>query len=228
MIAMKLMDDSVGAAADTGSAVHKAIESMHHTGKAFDDCIMDATAAQSKYPKVDWNEVRLHFRGYFDDPRNTAAKILAYETQFKTQISEAGVDWTLQGTFDQIRLDKGRRMCYDIKTGSRCDAYETLMNHTLQLAAYWIGAETLGYSLDGVGIIYTYGYRKRGAELPSPTGVFLPHPMSRSDCTLLMKGVSRRIQSIRNGEIDIVPGTHCNVCPARSVSVCIPLYKEKF
>lgn len=232
---LKEFEDQVGAAANTGSAVHKAAETLHRYNKNYDDCMTEAKAHTELYPLADWDEVRLHFQPYYNDPRNHDVNFLGIEQQFTLEFEntqnpkEPIVMW---GTLDQCRIvrenmfEEARTILYDIKTGKSMDVWETLMWHMMQLAAYVVGGESKGFGIDAVGIIYTNGYRKRGAALPSPQGVFVDVPMTVETAKILLKGAFNRVNNIRRGEIEIIPGHHCNKCPAKSISMCVPLYHE--
>jgi len=227
MVFMREYPDFAGIAADTGSAVHKAIEVYHRDRKSFDECLAEALneVNSGKYPRRDADDTRLHFRGYYDDPRNRTAKIIKSEEPVEFTVKEEETEVTFQGTFDQIRLDSGQNILYDIKTGKSLEAWNLLQERTLQLACYWIGAREKGIDVDKVGIIYTYGYRKRGYD--GVSGVFLLHPMRYADCHTLIKGVIRQVKAIRAGQINVYPGAQCSFCPASSVSTCLPLLKER-
>jgi hypothetical protein len=242
LLMIKEFSDEVGAAADSGSAFHKAAETLHRHHKSYDDCIAESKACSDLYPKVDWDEVRLYFQPYYNDPRNQHAEFatfngkVAIEEHFKIHFPnpEGTEEIVIQGTYDQIRIinneyGEQKYRLIDLKTGKSMNLYDTLMHHTFQLACYWLGADFNNHKVDEIAIGYIYGYRQRGANLPSPDGIFAPHSLQNVDqCRTIMKGVFRRINAIRRGEIDITPGVNiCNKCPARGPDVCLPIYEER-
>lgn len=230
-------EDEVGTAAHTGSATHKAIEAWHSHFDYF-DALQTAKSFEREYPKVDWSEVELYFRPYTLDPRNRNATIFAIEKSFKIAIKETqnreinielngDKEVVITGTSDQLRLDNGQRMVYDIKTGKTYGGKTTLDVYTVQLATYWIGAVASGFQVDGIGVILPNGYRAKTALGLEPDGVFFRSPLTYPDCSAILKGVYRRVMEIRAGNVSVVPGPHCQFCPAGSPSVCVPILRSK-
>lgn len=215
---LALYHDDVGQAADTGSAVHRAVE-LWHRGKSYDDALAEALAeAPVKYPKADPDETRLFFRPYTEDERNKNATIIESEKRITFECSADETRVMFQGTFDQLRNEQGAYVLRDLKTGKRHDGYQMLSSHAYQLYAYWYGAVQIGRKVDAVGVIRAYDYRSR-----TPGPVFWTSPASYQTAERAMKRVVRMVARLRRGEIDIVPGIACGICPAQTVTNCEPV-----
>lgn len=221
-------EDSVGAAAHTGSAIHKAVEFWHQSFE-YASSLSETKAQEKDYPKVDWSEVELYFRPYTNDPRNKDAKMLGKcESPFTFTLEEKETEpIVISGTIDQIRLDRGLNVVYDLKTGRTYGGKELLNVYAAQLAAYWLGAESLGHKIDRVGVISPYAYRSQKAVGLSPEGVFWFSPLTKQDCMHILSIVARKVRQIRTGVVDFAMGPHCQFCPAGGPATCIPIHAVK-
>jgi len=210
--------DSGGKAADTGSAVHKAVAAWHATGDVAES-IKRMGAHIQEYPLADLADAELHFRPYTRDPRNRPETVEATEKKVSMTLSPAESDTTrapivIHGTLDQIR--NGR--VWDVKTG-KPEGWVMLHEHAHQLAAYALA----GNYAPG-GIIRTQGYRKRGGDAPEacPDGVFWEVPYNRRGCEVLLESVRSIVAHIRAGDVWLGPGAHCTYCPAGGLENCVP------
>ncbi len=233
-----------GAAADTGSVVHAAVAAFHLepdvTRKvAAAVAEMQRTLAANTFPKADPNEARLYLEPYVIDPRNVNAEFAtvagrpAIELKVDLKLQPHALDPTgepiaVRGTLDQIRIINGVPSVCDLKTGSKLTGWEMLHDYALQQAAYVLAARASGFPNAEPGqIIRCYGYRTRGAKLPTPDGVFWQLPFDAAGASLLLDHIRLKVALIRRGEVDFGPGTHCNYCPQKGLDSCIPNANRK-
>lgn len=228
------VQDQSGKAADTGSLTHAAVAAFHVTGSV--KAGLEALAsAQHKFPLGDAHDAEIFYRHYTADPRNSKAEAEVIETEKKVRLilpphetDPTGEMVVIHGTLDQIRQRNGRKAVWDLKTGAG-EGWEMTHTYALQISAYAMAAtQTLGEPIEPGGIIRAAGYRKRGALLPSPDGVFWETPWSLADCPLLLDAVRLTVAQIRGGELRWGPGKHCGFCPAGGLQSCIPTAKESF
>lgn len=235
-------EDSSGAAAQTGSLVHAAIAAFHlepvaanRIGAAVDALRLHA----GKFPLADANEARLYLEPYLCDPRNAHATFAvapdgrpAVECRVELRLPPHAFDPTgqpvfIRGTLDQIRVEDGRVLVDDIKTGQTA-GYAMLHSYAYQQAAYALAARQSGFPTAEPGrIIRVYGYRVRGARLPSPDGVFWSQPFDVTGATQLLDRVRLHVALIRRGEVDFGAGSHCSYCPLKGLDSCVPKANEK-
>ncbi len=224
MLALSMIDDPSGKAADTGSAAHKAVKLWHDNGQDYSAALKGMGEAIAEYPLADLHEAELHFRPYTKDPRNVKADIVSTETKVKFQISPAWNDPTgepiwVKGTLDQIRRENGRKYVWDLKTGNP-EGWDMLNDHALQLAGYTLAA---GLDVHPGGIIRSRGWRKRGVKAEdAPDGVFWPALFTRADCDRMLDAVRFVVAAIRAGKPYANPGDHCGYCRAMSTETCLP------
>lgn len=210
--------DTSGKAADTGSLVHAGAEAFHRT-KSLPAALKAMRDAQGRFPSGDIKDAALSLTPYCNDPRNAQAEVTHVELNVRFTLGDIHVT----GTLDQIRRGPDGLELWDIKTGERFDAWEMSHEHAIQLAAYCVGAsQLLGTTVHPGGIIRTRGYRVRGAELPSPNGVFVSAPFRVGDCDSLLRQVRYTVAAIRRGDVGLNPGSHCMWCPAKSIAECVP------
>jgi hypothetical protein len=217
--------DSSGTAADTGSMVHAAIAAFHQ-GKGVAS-ITEFAAMLGQFPLGDVIEADRIFERYAEDPRHAAAEIVCIETPIRIEIEPKfmpGPPIVIQGTLDQIRRDSGCLWVWDVKTGNR-DAMYMQHAHAVQLAAYTLGARQLfpGDTVYPGGYLRTRGYFTRGAELPSPQGVFVPAGFDDPDA--ILDSVRLSVCLIRAGHVTATPGVHCENCSI-GLRYCLPRLRE--
>lgn len=228
-------EDGSGQAADTGSLVHSAVAEFH-LAKSVDEGIKAAWAALSvnagKFPLADSNEARLFLKPYLEDPRNTRAKIHAVERLVKLTLPPHETDPTgkpvhIQGTLDQIREETGQLWVMDLKTGKPL-GFDMVHAHTYQQAAYTLAAKAEGFPVVGAKLIRNWGYRHRGANLPSPEGVFWEMPFDLETAEILLDRVRVAVARLRSGEIEFGPGHQCTFCRHGGLAACLPEARRRF
>lgn len=226
MLYLDLLEDRSGAAADTGSATHAAVEHWHQHGDT--QAALDSVrAGLAKFPLAELDEVRLHFTPYTLDPRNRV-RLVVNEMPVEFTLDPADRDPTglpihVRGTLDQIRRGPdGRLYLWDLKT-SKKDGYTLLHEHALQLAAYCVGAASkLNETVYPGGIIRSRGWRTRGCDpTTAPAGVFFHAEITPDVIPLLLDTVRESVASIRAGEITVGPGDQCSYCPAGGLASCL-------
>lgn len=222
--------DEGGPAAQTGSLVHAAVAAFHlendHALK-----IGAAVAAMQQqaaaFPLADPTEARLYLEPYLADPRNAHAKTVAVEHRVRLELDPHPLDPTgapvvVRGTLDQIREEGGRLLVCDLKTG-QTSGWAMLHDYALQQAAYTLAARESGFPGAEPGyLIRNYGYRARGAKLPSPDGVFWWLPFDADGARQLLDRVRLQVALVRRGEIDFGPGPHCTFCGQKGLDSCVP------
>lgn len=218
MLHLDLVPDNAGEAADTGSATHKAVAAWHERKditaaiKVMRECIIE-------YPLANLDEAAEMFQDYAGDPRNQAAKVVLCEKQITFQLDPSERDETrqkilVQGTLDQVREEHGVYRLYDLKTG-KPDGGEMVQDHTMQIAAYCIGAsQHLRKPVEPGAIIRVRGYRSRTGN------VFFPFKWTLAHANLLMDGLREMVAMIRSGNVYLNPGKYCYYCPAMGVERC--------
>lgn len=220
-----LQADKSNITADTGSATHYAIADWHNK-KDVQRAIREMRKAVGAFPLADFDAAETHFRRYSKDPRNIEAQIVLCEAQETVAIKAHKNDPTqsdivITGKIDQVRCENGLYYVWDVKTGKSMDGFQMLHHYCLQLCAYQLMASR-HYPIAGVGVIRTQDYLKR-----KPGPVFWSAPWGVSDATLLLNTVRLRVAEIRRGEVALSPDSpSCDYCPARTLSNCMPLYKE--
>lgn len=229
MLHLGLISDDSGKAADTGSAVHRAVE-VWHKEKDVAGALAAVRAHLSDFPQADLDEVRLHFTPYANDPRNAECDLVHNELPVKFRLPPHESDPTgspifVRGTLDQIRRERGQLFLWDVKTSQK-DGWTLAHEHALQLAAYCRGAsETLGVTVYPGGIIRTRGYRTRGAPPAEtrPPGVFFGAPFATHQIDALLESVRLAVAQIRGGSVQLGPGEWCSYCPAMGLDSCLPM-----
>lgn len=211
LIALEQMENSSSKAADTGSAVHAAIHTWNMTGDV-KQALESMRMRHAEFPEADLDDAALSVKPYCADPRNAPKEILQSEVQVELEIPiPDGLPVYIMGRVDQVRSTG----IWDIKNSAR-QGFELTHDYAYQLAAY---ARALGVPVGG--IILPTGYRKRGAILPSPSGVFWPTLWEEKHLDILLTEVVKTVIMVRRGEIPIRPGPHCSYCPAGSFLNCV-------
>lgn len=226
-IAMKYLtdfsDDEHGAAGDTGSAVHVAVAAMHR-GKGAAACLEHMRENSHKYPMADLLDAADMFLKYAQDSRNRSAEIVLVEQPISFSIKAAPEDETqapiqITGTLDQVRFDGSSYRVWDVKT-SKKDAYELLNQHTLQIAAYTVGAcMILNREVHPGGLILTRKYKDKN---PSEAPVFWHYPWTSADLQQILAPVQHIVARIRAGVVWHMPGPLCAWCHMKSPDLCLP------
>jgi len=229
MIALGLLEDHSGKAADTGSAVHAAVHAWHltsHNGPAAVDAMR--ALAPAKFPLADCDEAARLLAFYAEDERNQEATVVLLEQSVQVTLPPTDDDPTgqpivISGTLDQVREERGVLSLWDIKTGSMHRGLEMVHEHALQLAVYQLGAaRVLGRPVARAGVIRIRDYP---ARIPQP--VFWAAPWTLDQLPLLLDAVREQVARIRRGIVAAGPGSHCSWCPAGGLNSCLSIMKEK-
>lgn len=212
MMFLAMVGDESREAADTGSAVHKAISHG----------LEEMRAHVQDYPQADLEDAERQFQAYRSDPRNALAEIVLCETPVTCETE--GVYF--KGTVDQVRRVGNRLQVWDVKT-SKKGGVQILHEHTYQLAGYAAAAsQLLSQPVEVGGIIRTRTYLTKGCKPElAPDGVFFESTVPMLSRQLLSYA-ARVALRIRNGEIEPGPGDHCSYCPAQGVGACLPQLEE--
>jgi hypothetical protein len=228
--------DAGGGPAQTGSLVHAAVAAYHNEPEDRNkiEAAMAALSANAAlFPLADRDDARIFTQHYAADPRNRHAVVVAVEREVSFTLPPHPLDPTgeliwFRGTLDQIRVENGRKKVWDLKTG-RPEGIAMQGDHALQVAAYTHGARCLEEFSDAEpgGIIRAMAYRKQGACLPSPDGVFLHSPFVLRDVPYLLDTVRLIVALIRSGEVWAGPGHHCSYCPVGHLDRCLPLARDR-
>jgi hypothetical protein len=213
--------DEGGAAGDTGSATHAAVAAMH-TGSSIAASLEAMRAGSSRYPRADLQDAAGLFLAYATDPRNRDADVVAVERQFSFSIEPAREDPTQEriqvvGTFDQVRRVDGHLQLWDVKT-SKKDGATLLANHSLQAAAYCIGASVLlGEQVHPGGLVLPRRY---------PRNAHWPFAWKWEAIPDILQGVRHVVARIRAGDVWHTPSDDCTWCGWRTPDVCLPKLVE--
>lgn len=217
-----------GMAADTGSMVHGFAKAFHECKdesivKRQQEAVKGIAELKVNFPFADEEKAIGIFSRYSEDPRNFMADVVVNELPIEFQLEPWIDDPTgeliyIQGTCDQIRKKDGNLFLWDIKTG-RQTAWSLIHQATIQVAAYYLGAVKQYPNLKIGGLIRTVGYDGKAI---SPDGVFCPMPFVESDAIGIMDGVRMGVSRMRQKQVHIAPGLHCNYCPAYGVTSCKP------
>lgn len=224
-------DKGGGTAAQTGNLVHDAAEAYH---KAREDRVaagMKAlAAARSQFPEGDPIKAEAIFRSYAADRANQEAVVVWCEEPVTLTLAPAPEDPTgkpvvITGTLDQVRRDFTcpRGVFYpglsvwDIKTGARFDADDTVNEYLIQQATYTLAArQTLDASVTPGGLIYTPGYEKTRSRR------FVGLPLTIPQCNILLAPVVHWVAAVRRGVPCFKPSAEaCKFCPAKPWPNCV-------
>jgi hypothetical protein len=233
--------DTAGAAAETGSVTHAAIEAFHREQRTLDDKIVAGVEALAnackRFPLADQREAEIYFAHYAKDTRNQNAEFIrthdgriGLEVKLSGYLDPHPTDPTgqkivIEGTCDQLRIMFGKLYLCDYKTG-KSSAFEMQNMYAYQLAAYMLIARQSGYMVDEVCLIRGYRYRERGADLPNPAEAFVHMPFTYTEVPYILDRVRLEVARIRSGEIQFGPGAMCGWCPMKGLSNCVPKAKK--
>lgn len=200
-------------AADTGSAVHAAIEAWHLTGDT-EKSLEAMRSRLSEFPLADLHDAELSFRPYTRDPRNAPEVVLECEIRFYFEIEALeGLPIAVSGRADQIRADG----VWDVKSTDK-QGFKVLHETAYQLAMC-----SYGLNVPVGGIITPYGYRRRSAD-PAESGntsaVFWKPGWSQKTVERMIEQMKQAVHQVRLGNVAVRPGEHCDFCRAESLSKC--------
>lgn len=215
-------DDS-GAAADTGSATHKAIAEWHR-GSDPAASIAAMMGAVADYPQADLRDAAGLFLAYAADKRNQEAEVILVEASLSFEIAASPCDPTgepivVEATVDQVRREKGhkRPKVWDVKT-SKKDAISQLWLATMQLAGYCVGAaKLLGEPVDPGGIIMPRKYKADGSG-----PAFWHATWEWEDLEQILMPIRLRVSEVRRGILYHNPTDECTWCHAKMPDLCLP------
>lgn len=217
--------ESSGQAADTGSAVHKAI-AMFHSRADVAAAIRAMAENLPEYPLADLGLAEQHFRLYARDERNQNCNVIMCEEKIEVSLpppkghSEAV---KIVGHVDQVRGRGGVLTICDVKTGGAYEGDGMLIHYAAQLMAYQIGvSQKTGNPHVGVCIIRTRDYMKTDRQKRSKPGpVFWTASWTLEDAYRLMDSVRRIVGAVRDGEILTMPSPEsCRYCVGGGIANC--------
>lgn len=258
-------EDHGGKAADTGTAVGQMIELFHRglsvqdsvkkTEEMMEDGGVIGGTDRHSYPLADIPLAQKWMERYAADPRNPVDSVIeeSLEVEVELDLDPFPTDPTgkkihIVGHIDQIRADPedGIWEVWDVKSGSRHNGDEMVLEYSWQQAAYTLGAmKHFKRPMRWGGIVYVRGYekqilvpnpkwvygskeprRKRVKPKPGMENVFFRAPFSHDDLVAMMYQVRARVAAIRAGDPALQIGDHCRWCPATSFSNCHTLVKN--
>lgn len=248
---LSTVDDSPGgAAANTGTAVGRMCELWHKGGEhaeAAAAAIRQTEAEVADHPKADFDEAKVWFTGYANDPRN---KGVVPATSCEQTVYLTLGEFKFKGHLDQLRRNKaGALRVWDIKSGqgarlSACSCgqldktamggREMVGRYAWQIAGYALAAtETLGETVLPGGIIRIRGYKwsnrcKWDKDDPAAAPVFFHMPWTLDVCHEMMASAHHILSTLAEGKVPMHPGTHCQWCPAGSPDVCGDMIADTF
>lgn len=210
-------DEPGGAAADTGSACHRAAEELHK-GAEPAACIEAMAGDLPSYPAADLREAAGLFLRYAADQRTLTEEVVAVELSIRFSITPTPEDPTgapivIIGTADQVRRGSdGKLYLWDIKT-SKKNPVTVLRNSQHQAAAYCIGASfALGEQVNPGGLI-----------MPRAPVMYVPFSWTWDDIQYILEPVRHTVANIRAGRVWHVPNADsCDWCPASGPELCLP------
>jgi hypothetical protein len=226
-VVLTMSDEGIGnGAAQTGNLVHDAAEAYHKVRGSQEDRVQAGlaalAAARSEFPDGDPAKADKIFRAYAADPENQDAVCLWVEAPVRLVLPAAPGDPTgepivIEGTLDQVRKHPdGRKRVWDIKTGGRLTADESVTEYLIQQATYTLAAiATLDPEIEPGGLIYTPGYEKsrgrRHVELP----------LTVESCKMILAAVPARVADVRRGVPTFTPSLEaCRWCDMRPWPRC--------
>jgi RecB family exonuclease len=226
-------------AADAGTLTHLAVAAFHREPDrskkaAAGLAALEAGAARFPEPEKILPDARLHYVYYAADPRNLEADVIAVEHPVRLVLpadpgDPTGEGVVVTGTLDQIRRHDGRVVICDVKTGKRYSGQKQLHEYAYQMAAYTAAARSSGWpDAEPGALILTWGYRTKGAALPSPDGIFWWYALTPAQCVLLLDRVRAEVARVRAGQVMFGPDAEsCSFCPRGGIDRCIPDAQKK-
>lgn len=203
-----------GSAAQTGTALHKAVSEWHNT-KEVKEALQAMKALGDVLPLADFADAERLFQKYIADPRNQEAQVVHSEILLQGSIDRGIV---LEGTADQIREEEGTWKVIDLKTSRLAGAFVRNF-HTYQLAAYaYLASKRFKRPVLPGSIIMVRAYEKQGQE------AYFPYDLTTEDVNALMEMVATRVRDVRVGDLVATPGDTCNYCIG--VTSCLSKLRE--
>lgn len=210
-------NDPAGEAADTGSAVHAAVDTWHKTGLDAAAAVEAMRARLSEYPKADLPTAAQLFLAYTADLRNIGAEIVQGECEVPFEIAASPQDPTgapivIIGHVDQVRRENGLLRVWDIKTSKKAP-HEVLWGACIQAAAYCKGSEQLLGELVHPG----------GVIMPRRSPMHIPFTWTRDDVDRILDPIRHHVALVRAGHVAHVPeADRCKWCHSGGPDVCLP------
>lgn len=221
------LKDEAGAAADTGSATHAAVQTFHQSK----DVVASVEAMHGRrdeYPQANLDDAAKLFLAYSEDPRNARAEVVFAEQRVKFEIAPHPQDPTqapikVIGRLDQVRFENGEFRLYDLKTSTR-EGPVLMAEAWYQVAAYCVGATvTLGKPVQPGALILARKYFRRGCDPKSaPAGVFWNYVFNLQDCDTILQGVRSTVAEVRSGRMFANAGDYCAWCAHGGIDACLP------
>lgn len=225
LMELKVIENQGSTAADTGSAVHAAVDAWHK-GAGYSGAIEEMRAKyQTHFPKADLHDAELTFKPYTEDPRNAPGEVQQTEVKIEVMLPAHPHDPTGEPIYILGKADQLRESGYwDMKVSEK-PGFELIHDYAFQLASY-----AAGLRVPVGGIINPKGYRRQIREtkkLPDPksqpTGIFFHTCWRDEHVEHLMLELRIEVARIRAGTVSIRPGGHCSYCPAGSYFNCLEM-----
>lgn len=243
-----LLDDREGSspAADTGTAVGRAIE-LYHSSKASVEEILEkveqeAPDAERPFDQARWDEVRKRFPAYAQDPRNPRDAVPSWSLELPVSLvldDLNGEPIYFSGHLDQVRWKGDVLEVWDVKDG-KPGGVEMVRSYSWQQSFYalalvnWLADDENLKKLDREpirvawgGIIRTRGYFSRKKYPPGEERVFFRSGFNNDDLSTVADMVRRMVTRLRDLQVDLRPGDSCNWCPGEDITSCVQLIKGK-
>lgn len=237
-LGIDVMDRTGSKAADTGTAVGRAVELWHRRRDRDLAGIMQqveeeaAGVPPSRPPflEADLEETARTLLRYTRDPRNVAADVPEWSLEAEVRLTlpphpldPTGEAVHLVGHLDQIRIERGIAWVWDLKH-SRHSGPALVSGYSWQQAIYALAAEaTFRRTVGWGGIIRTTGYLVRGAGKSVGDGeynVMFPAGLQPEQLAVIADSVRFAVALARRGDAPLRPGDHCGWCPAGGVDSC--------
>lgn len=222
------ISDTAGAPAQTGTVLHVGVEEWHRNGKDAQIAVAKMREALHRNPLADLDDSVKQFNLYIRDPRNQTANVVLNEFRIKDFIDCHPTDKTgkpigITGQVDQVRRNKDNMLyLYDVKSSGRQAGVLAVEYAVSQLVYMYLVEQHLQEYVYGSIIIRTKGYLVRGVRPEdSPAGIFIQMPLTRGHYSIILDQIRLAVARIRNGEISVNPGEHCNWCGFQSPANCL-------
>lgn len=237
-LGIDVMDRSGSKAADTGTAVGRAVELWHRRRDRDSTSIMQQVEEEAAgippsrppFLEADLEEVARTLFRYRNDPRNIAADVPEWSLEAEVRLTlpphpldPTGEAVHLAGHLDQIRIERGIAWVWDLKH-SRHGGPALVAGYSWQQCIYALAAEaTFRRPVGWGGIIRTSAYGVRGAGKTvgdDEYNVFFPAGLQPEQLAAVADSVRFAVALARRGDAPLRPGDHCGWCPAGSLAAC--------